>query len=54
MDGHPLNPDDYYNKWSTTIPRMVTQNQRMVTHQKEVYYRLGILHLNLTHKTKTR
>ena len=26
----------------------------MVTHQKEVYYRLRIWHLDLTHKTKTR
>ena len=28
--------------------------QRMVTHQKEVYNRLGIWHLDLIHKTKTR
>ena len=35
------------NEWSPTIPRMVT-------HQKEVYYRLGIWHLGLTYKTKTR
>ena len=33
--------------WSPT-------NLRMVTHQKEVYYRLGIWHLDLTHKTMTR
>ena len=32
--------------WSTTIPRT-----RMVTHQKEVYYSLGISDLDLTHKT---
>ena len=29
-------------------------NPRMVTHQKEVYYRLGIWHLDLTQKTNTR
>ena len=33
--------------WSPTNPRMVTL-------QKEVYYRLGIWYLDLTHKTKTR
>ena len=27
---------------------MVTHNQRMVTNQKEVYYRHGIWHLNFT------
>ena len=26
----------------------------MVTHQKEVYYKLGIWHLDLTHKTKAK
>ena len=31
--------------WSHTNPRMVT-------HQKEVYYRHGIWHLNLTQLTK--
>ena len=39
MDGHPP-----YLGWSPT-------NQRMVTHLKEVYYRLRILNLDLTHKT---
>ena len=29
-------------------------NPRMVTYQKEVYYRLGIRHLDFTNKTKTR
>ena len=29
-------------------------NPRIITHQKEVYYRLGIKHLDLTHKSKTR
>ena len=33
--------------WSPTNPRMVTLH-------KEVYYRLGIWHLDLPHKTKTR
>ena len=33
--------------WSPT-------NLRMVTHQKDVYCRLGIWHLDLTQKTKTR
>ena len=27
---------------------------RMVIHQQEVFYRLGIWHLDLTHKTNTR
>ena len=35
------------------MPSMVTINPRMVTHQKEVNYRLGIWHLDLSHKTKT-
>ena len=54
-------------EWSPTILRMVTYhswdghpptqewsptNLRMVTHQKEVYYRLGIWHLHITHKTR--
>ena len=34
-------------EWSPTNPRMVTLH-------KEVYYRLGIWHLDLPHKTKTR
>ena len=29
-------------------------NPRMVTHQKEVYYRLGNWHLHITHDTNTR
>ena len=29
-------------------------NQRMVTYQMEVYYRLGIWLLDITHKTNTR
>ena len=29
-------------------------NPRIVTHQKEVNYRLRIWHLDLTYKTKTR
>ena len=29
-------------------------NPRMVTYQKELYYRLGIWLLGITHKTKTR
>ena len=28
-------------------------NPRIITHQKEVYYRLGIWLLNFTHKTNT-
>ena len=36
-----------YLGWSPT-------NLGMVTHQKEVYYRLRIRHLDLTHKIKTR
>ena len=39
MDGHLPSPG-----WSPTIPRMVPQ-------QREVYYKLGIYYLNLTHKT---
>ena len=39
MDGHLLSVG-----WSPPNPRMVT-------HQKEVYYRLGISDLDLTHKT---
>ena len=31
--------------WSPTNPRMVT-------HQKEVYYIVGIWHLEVTHKSK--
>ena len=31
---------------------MVITNPRMVTHQKEVYYRLGIGHFDLTHKNQ--
>ena len=42
MDGHLPSLG-----WSSTNPRMVT-------HQKEVYYRLGIWHLDLTQKTNTR
>ena len=42
MDGHLPSLG-----WSLT-------NQRMVTYQKEVYYRLGIWHLDFTHKTKTK
>ena len=65
MDVYPASPG-----WSPTNPRprMVvtamdgcqpslrwsTTKQRMVTHQKEVYYRLEIWHFDLTHKTKTR
>ena len=29
-------------------------NPRMITHQKELYFRLGIWHLDFTHKTKRR
>ena len=42
MDGHLPSTG-----WSPTNPRMVT-------HQKEVKYRLRIRHLDLTHKPKTR
>ena len=42
MDGHLL-----YLVWSPNNPRMVT-------HQKEVNYRVEILHLDLTYNTKTR
>ena len=41
-DGHPPTQGR-----SPTTPRMVT-------HQKEVYYILGIWHLHFTHKTNTR
>ena len=57
MDGHPPSLG-----WSPSNQRMVTYqkevdiprtttNPRMVTHLKEVYYRLRILNLDLTHKT---
>ena len=36
-----------YLGWSPT-------NLRMVTHQKKVHYRLGIWHLDLTHKMKAK
>ena len=42
MDGHLPSLG-----WSPT-------NLRMVTHQKEVYYRFGIWHLYFTHKNKTK
>ena len=40
MDGHLPSLG-----WSPTNPRMVT-------HQKEVYYIVGIWHLEFTHKSK--
>ena len=42
MDGHLP-----YLGWSLTNPRMVT-------YQMEVYYRLGIWHLDIANKIKTR
>ena len=42
MDGHPPTKG-----WSPT-------KQGMVTHQKEVYLRLGIWHLDFTFKTNIR
>ena len=42
IDGHQASIG-----WSLT-------NQRMVTHQNEESYRLRLLQLDLTHKTKTR
>ena len=38
--------------WSAPISRMVTHHLKI--YQKKVYYRLGILHINKTHKIKTR
>ena len=34
--------------------KLVTHHHKYVTHQKKVYYRLGVCHLDLTHKTDTR
>ena len=42
MDGHLP-----FLGWSFTNPRMVN-------HQKEVYYIVGIWHLEFTHKSKAR
>ena len=42
-----LTPGDNCHGWSPTI-------SRMVTHHKDVYYRLGIWHLHISHKTNTR
>ena len=39
---------------SPTIPKMVTHQPKDGYCQKEVYSRLGIWHLDLTHKTNTR
>ena len=47
-------PGDNCHGWSPTTPRMVTHTPWMVTYWKKIYYRLGIWHLDLTHKTKTR
>ena len=64
-----LTPGDSCHGWSPAIPwRVIHQpkdgqpptqgwsaaNPRMVTHQKEVYYRLGIWHFHFTPKTNTR
>ena len=43
-DGHPPSLG-----WSPTNPRTW-----LVTHQKEVYYRLGIWYFDLSQKTKAR
>ena len=42
MDGHPK-----------SLGESLT-NERMINHQKEVYYRLGIWQLHITHKTDTK
>ena len=52
-------PGDNCHGWSTTIPRMVTNHskdghQPSKIYHKEVYYRLWIWHIDLTHKIKTR
>ena len=44
--------------WSATIPRMVTHHPKdghppFKIYQKDLYYRLEIWHLDLTHKIKT-
>ena len=46
MDGHLPNLG-----WLPTNLRMFTTSPRMVTHQKEMYYRLQIGHLNITYET---
>ena len=50
-----------YHGWSATIPRMVTHHpkdghppSKIKIYQTEVYYRLGIWHLDLIHKIKTQ
>ena len=50
-----------YNGWSATITRMVTHHpkdghppSKIKIYQNEMYYRLGIWHLDLIHKIKTR
>ena len=53
-DGHPPSKG-----WSPTIQRMVTHHPKdghppFKIYQKEVYYRLEIWNLALTHKIKTR
>ena len=40
--------------WSPTNLRRFTTSPRMVTHQKEMYYKLQIWYLNITYKTTTR
>ena len=54
MNGQPQSPG-----WSPTIPRMVTHQSKdghlpSKIYQKEEYYGLGIWHLDLIHKIKTR
>ena len=48
MDGHGPSQG-----LSLNIPRMVGHPPSKI-YQKEAYYRLGIFHVDLTHKTKTR
>ena len=56
MDGQPPSIG-----WSATILRMVTHHSKdghppskIKIYQNEVYFRLGIWHLDLIHKIKTR
>ena len=46
----------YYHLWEDYLPMQgwSLTNPRMVTHQKEVYFKLEIWQLNITHKTNTR
>ena len=49
-----LKTGDNCHGWSHNIIGWSPTNQRMVTNQKDINYILGIWHLDLTYKTKTR